>query len=116
LASPKLIHVRGIFVAVVVAMSPVSLAVAGSAHADANDQQYLNVLNANGLGCAQALFQCPQGDDSMIGIGHAICRQLHGGNSERAIGAQIVRSRPGVQPDQAARLVIAAEAAYCPKD
>ncbi len=107
---------RGIFVGVMVALSAVSLSVAGPARADANDQHYLDVLNANGLGCSQAAFECPQGDDSMIGIGHAICRQLHGGNSERAIGAQIVRSRPGVQPDQAAKLVIAAEAAYCPKD
>ena len=107
-------HVRGIGVAIVVAASAMSLAIASPARADANDQRYLDLLDANGLACGQTAFECPMGDDSMIGVGHAICRQLHGGNSVRSIGTQIVRSRPGVLPEQAAKLVVAAETAYCP--
>lgn len=99
-----------------VAASVVSLAIASPARADvdANDQQYLDLLTANGLSCDQAAFGCPAGDDSMIAIAHQICRQLHGGNSARSVGTQIVRSRPGVQPQQAATLVAAAETVYCP--
>lgn len=100
--------------AIAVAASVASLTVAAPARADADDQRYLELLEANSLGCGQTAIECPMGDDSMIGVGHAICRQLHGGNSARSVGAQIVRNRPGVQPDQAAKLVIAAETAYCP--
>jgi hypothetical protein len=99
-----------------VAATVLSLAVASPARADvgADDQQYLDLLTANGLACGQTAFECPFGDASMIAVGHAICRQLHGGNSVRSLGTQIVRSRPGVQPQQAATLVVAAQTAYCP--
>jgi hypothetical protein len=102
--------------AIVVACSAVFLAVAGPARADSNDQQYLALLKTAGLSCEQAVFDCPQGDDSMISFGHQICRQLHAGNSARSLGSLIVRSRPSVQPDQAVKLVVASQTAYCPQD
>lgn len=101
--------------AIAVACSAVSVALAAPAHADANDQQYLDLVKAAGLSCDQAVIGCPLGDESMIAIGHSICRQLHGGNSVRSLGVQITRSQPNVQPEQAVKLVTAAEAAYCPE-
>lgn len=101
--------------AVMLICSAVSIAVASPARADANDQQYLEILKANDVSCGQTALDCPQGDESMIATARAICRQLHGGNSARSVGTAIVRSAPGVQPDQAAKLVGAAETAYCPR-
>jgi hypothetical protein len=101
--------------AMVVACSAVWFAVAGPARADAGDQQYLEQLKANDLSCGQTAFECPQGDDSMIAVAHAICRQLHGGNSARSLATQLIRSMPTLQPDQAAKVVQAAETAYCPR-
>jgi uncharacterized protein DUF732 len=92
------------------------LAVAGPARADSTDQHYLDLLKSSGLSCDQNVFDCPDGDASMISIGHQICRQLHGGNSARSLSSTIVRSRPSVQPDQAVKLVVAAQTAYCPTD
>jgi hypothetical protein len=106
--------VRGVFVAIVIGVSAVSLATAGPAYADPNDQHFLEVLAANGLGCGQGAFDCTQGDDDMIQVGHSICRQMHGGNSKLSIEQQIIRRKPNLQSTQAVVLVTAAEAAYCP--
>jgi hypothetical protein len=95
--------------------SAVSLGVAGPAHADAGDAQYLELLKANNLACGQSAFDCPNGDDSMIAVGHQICTQLKA-NSKRSIASLIVKNKPGIQPEQATILVVAAETAYCPKD
>ena len=103
------------FLAVAVACSAGWLAFAGAAHADAGDQQYLDQLKANDLSCGQTAFACPQGDDSMIAVAHQICRQLHGGNSARSLATQLIRNVPTLQPAQAAKLVIAAQTAYCPR-
>jgi len=92
-----------------------SVLFAGPAGADTGDQTYLDLINANGLGCGKGPFACPTGDGDMIRIGRAICRQLTHGNSELAVEQQIMRQKPGVQPDTIARLVGAAETAYCPK-
>ena len=100
--------------AIVVVSVVVSLATAGPAQADANDQQYLDLLKANGLACGESAFDCPQGDDSMIMVGHQICTQLKA-NSKRSIAALIIQNKPGVQPQQAAALVAAAESSYCPR-
>lgn len=100
--------------AIVVVLAAGWLSVAPPAGADTNDQQYLELLKASGLSCDQAVLPCPAGDASMIAIGHSICRQLHGGNSVRSLGTQIVRSQPTVQPEQAVKLVVAAQTAYCP--
>jgi hypothetical protein len=108
--------VQRISLAVVVAcFSAVFLTVAGPARADANDQQYLDLLKANNLACGQSAFECPLGDDSMISVGHQICTQLKA-NSKRSIASLIVKNKPGVDPQQATMLVLAAETAYCPKD
>jgi hypothetical protein len=107
--------VRGGFVSIVVAVAA-SLAVACPAGADsaADDQAYLDLINANGLGCGQGPFACPTGDSDMIQIGRAICRQLTHGNSSMAVSQAILRQKPGVQPDMVVRLVAAAKTAYCP--
>ena len=90
-------------------------AVAAPAHAEGNDQQFLDLLKANNLACGQSAFDCPQGDASMIAVGHQICTQLKA-NSKRSIASLIAKNRPGIQPQQAITLVVAAETAYCPKD
>jgi hypothetical protein len=108
--------VQRFWMAIVVACSAVVFAAAGPARADIGDQQYLDLLKTSGLSCDQNVFDCPDGDASMISLGHQICRQLHGGNSARSLSSQIVRSKPSVQPDQAVKLVVAAKTAYCPED
>jgi hypothetical protein len=107
--------VQRIWAAVIVACSSVMLAVAGPARADGNDQQFLDLLKANNLACGQTAFDCPLGDASMIAVGHQICTQLKA-NSRRSIANLIAKNKPGVQPQQAVTLVVAAETAYCPKD
>jgi hypothetical protein len=105
--------VRAVFILIATTMAAAMLA-AGPAAADATDDHYLELLNANGLGCGQGPFACPIGDSDMIRIGHTICRQLHGGNSKLSLAQGIIRAQPGVQPAQAVTLVSAAQAAYCP--
>jgi hypothetical protein len=107
------VRVKGVFVSIVVAVTA-SLALAGMAGADTNDDNYLSLINAGGLGCGQGPFACPNGDSDMIQIGHAICRQLTHGNSSLMVSQQILRQKPGVQPDMVVRLVAAAKTAYCP--
>jgi hypothetical protein len=84
------------------------------AGADTTDDNYLNLINTNGLGCGQGPFACPNGDSDMIQVGRAICRQLTHGNSSLAVSQAIMRQKPGVQPDIVVRLVAAAKTAYCP--
>jgi hypothetical protein len=105
--------VKGVLVSILVAVAA-SLALAGLAGADTTDDKYLELINANGLGCGQGPFACPTGDIDMIHIGRAICRQLTHGNSSLAVSQQILRQKPGVQPDVVVRLVAAAKTAYCP--
>ena len=105
--------VRGVFVSFVVAVVA-SLAFVGVAGADTNDENYLNLINASGLGCGQGPFDCPTGDSDMIQIGRAICRQLTHGNSSLAVSQAIIRQKPGVQPEMVVRLVAVAKSAYCP--
>jgi hypothetical protein len=111
------VHVRGVFVSMVVAAAA-SLAFACPAGADtdpaAEDQTYLDLLNANGLGCGQGPFGCPNGESDLVQIGRAICRQLTHGNSSLSVSKQIIRQKPDAQPDAVVRLVSAAKTAYCP--
>ena len=107
------VPVKGVFVSIVVATAA-SLAFAGPAGADAADENYLKLINSNGLGCGQGPFTCPTGDSDMIQIGHAICKQLTHGNSSLSVSQAILRQKPGVQPDMVVRLVAAAKTAYCP--
>jgi Protein of unknown function (DUF732) len=105
--------VRGVFVSIVVAVVA-SLAFVAVAGADTDDENYLKLINASGLGCGQGPFSCPTGDSDMIQIGRAICRQLTHGNSSLAVSQAIIRQKPGVQPDMVVRLVAIAKTAYCP--
>ena len=105
--------VRGVFVSIVVAVVA-SLAFVAVAGADTDDENYLKLINASGLGCGQGPFSCPTGDSDMIQIGRAICRQLTHGNSSLAVSQAIIRQKPGVQPDMVVRLVAIAKNAYCP--
>lgn len=108
-------RVRGGFVSIVVAAAA-SLAFACPAGADtaADDQAYLDLINANGLGCGQGPIACPTGNSDMVQIGRAICRQLTHGNSSLAVSQAILRQKPGAQPDMVVRLVAVAKTAYCP--
>jgi len=107
--------VRGVFVSIVIATAAsLSFACPAGADTDADDQAYLNLINASGLGCGQGPFSCPTGDSDMIQIGRAICRQLTHGNSSLAVSQAILRQKPGVQPDMVVRLVAIAKTAYCP--
>jgi hypothetical protein len=107
------VRVKGVFISMVVAAAA-SLAFAGVAGANTEDDTYLNLINSSGLGCGQGPFACPTGDSDMIQIGRAICRQLTHGNSSLAVSQAIIRQKPGVQPDMVVRLVAAAKTAYCP--
>lgn len=104
---------QGVFIPIVVAAAA-ALAFAGPAGADTNDENYLGLINAGGLGCGQGPFECPNGDSDMVQIGRAICRQLTHGNSSLAVSQAILRQKPGVQPEMVVRLVAVAKAAYCP--
>lgn len=111
----KVTVVRTVKVAIAITLSAASIAAAAPAVADDNDQQYLQVLAANGLACGQGAFQCSEGDDTyMIKIGRSICRQMHAGNSKLSIAQQIIRRMPNIPPVQAGTLVSASAAAYCP--
>src|SRR6185295_1392214 len=105
--------VRAVFVSIVVAVVA-SLAFVAMAGADTDDENYLKLINASGLGCGQGPFACPNGDSDMIQIGRAICRQLTHGNSSLMVSQQIMRQKPGVQPELVVRLVAAAKTVYCP--
>jgi hypothetical protein len=105
--------VRGVFVVIATAAA-VALLAAAPATADSNDDQYLEQLNANGLGCGQGAFTCAIGDSDMIRMGHAICRQVRGGNSVLSVERAILRAKPGLQPAQAVKFVSASVTAYCP--
>jgi len=107
------VRVKGVFISMVAAAAA-SLAFAGVAGANTEDDTYLNLINSSGLGCGQGPFACPTGDSDMIQIGRAICRQLTHGNSSLAVSQAIIRQKPGVQPDMVVRLVAAAKTAYCP--
>ena len=87
---------------------------AGTASADTTDDTYLEMINASGLGCGQGPFACPNGESDMIQIGRSICRQLTHGNSSLAVSQQILRQKPGVQPEMVVRVVAIAKTAYCP--
>src|ERR1700709_1089822 len=100
--------VRGVFVVIATAVVAALLA-ATPATADSNDDQFIKVLNANGLGCGQGAFTCAIGDSDMVSVGHAICRQVRGGNSELSVEQAILRAKPGLQPAQALKLVPASE-------
>ena len=107
------VPVKGVFLSIAVA-AVASLAFVAVAGADTDDENYLKLINASGLGCGQGPFSCPTGDSDMIQIGRAICRQLTHGNSSLAVSQAIIRQKPGVQPDMVVRLVAIAKTAYCP--
>jgi radical SAM superfamily enzyme len=94
-------------------LTAASLIFAAQADADAGDQQYLDQIKAAGLSCGQGPFGCPNGDGDMIAIGHSICKQLSRGNSMLSVEQQIIRQKPGIQPDMVVRLVVASKNAYC---
>jgi hypothetical protein len=86
---------------------------AAPAHADSSDQSYIDTLTTSGVGCHHG-FDCADGDQTMVQIGHAICKELDSGRTDVSVEAQIMRSKPGFGSDQAAALVAAAQQFYCP--
>src|SRR4029078_9084649 len=105
--------VRAVFVSIVLAVVA-SLAFVAVAGADTDDENYLKLINASGLGCGQGPFSCPTGDSDMIQIGRAHCRQITHMHSSLAVSQAIIGKKPGVQPDMVVRLVAIAKTAYCP--
>ena len=100
-------HMRGIIIVLF------ALVVAAPAHADSNDNLYIDTLTTAGVGCNHG-FDCDNGNQTMVQIGHAICKELDDGRAAVSVEAQIMRSKPGFGSDQAAALVGAAEQFYCP--
>jgi hypothetical protein len=106
--------VRNGFVSIVVAVAAaLAFACPAGADTDPSDQAYLDLLNANGLGCGQGPFACPTGDADLVQIGKSICRQLTHGNSSLAVAQQIIRQKPGVPQDTIVKFVAAAKSSYC---
>jgi hypothetical protein len=92
----------------------VAMLLAAPAHANSGDQQYLDTLTTYQLGCRQGAFDCPDGDSTMIQMGHAICHELLGGRTEVSVAAQVMRTKAGFGRDQAIELISTAEQSYCP--
>src|SRR4051812_40862439 len=104
---------RGVFVSIVVAAAA-SLVFAGVAGGGNQGDKKPKFIKTSGNGRGQGTFSFPPPDRDTIQIGRAICRQLTHGNSSLAVSKQILRQKPGVQPDMVVRLVAIAKTAYCP--
>jgi hypothetical protein len=98
---------------VIAAIAALGLATA-PAHADANDDSYIQQLNAAELGCGQGPFTCVNGDSDMIAVGHSVCRLMRGGNSQLSVMRELVRVKPGLTPEKAGTLLGIAKTNYCP--
>jgi hypothetical protein len=63
-----------------------ALGTAAPAAADPNDEQFLNTLTLNELGCTQISFlNCgPGGEQSLIDLGKDICAHMRSQNIKRA--------------------------------
>jgi len=94
------------------------------AHADANDEQFLNTLTLHEMGCTQASFMnCgTEGEQSLIDIGKEICATMRSHHmSEANAVATLMRAVAKEGPNKfpftdtmATVFVQAAETAYCP--
>jgi hypothetical protein len=80
---------------------------AGTAHADAADDQYLGALGAQGIG-----FGSPQ---SAIGIAHHVCDALDGGIEPSDISANIAGANAHIDRHTGLVIVVDAASAYCPQ-
>jgi hypothetical protein len=96
----------------------------GVAHADAADNQFLNTLTVNELGCTGVSFlNCgPKGEQSLIDLGKDICDTMRSHNMNeatavatlmRAVAMEGPKKMPMTET-KATVFVQAAEAAYCP--
>jgi hypothetical protein len=85
-----------------------ALAGVGTAHADDNDDLYIDALNHEGIGTARA----PRA--TLIHLGHTICSDLSNGRTPDAEMKGIFAAAQ-ITEEQAAMLVVAAINGYCPQ-
>jgi Protein of unknown function (DUF732) len=110
--------------AVTLALGTAVLWAAPLAHADPNDEQFLNTLTLHEMGCTQVSFlNCgPSGEQSLIDLGKDICATMRSHQMSEATGAAtlmraVAKEGPDKFPftdDMATVFVEAAETAYCP--
>jgi hypothetical protein len=84
-----------------------ALAGVGTAHADSNDDLYINALNAEGIGHRASR-------DGLIHLGHTICSDLSNGRTPDA-EMKGMYGAADLSMHDAAMLVVAAINAYCPQ-
>lgn len=77
----------------------------GVAHADSNDDDFVQQVNNVGVSGAPA---------DLINNGHSVCTALDGGNTPDAI-RDALASQLGLRPDRAAIFVAFSASHYCPK-
>lgn len=88
--------------AVAVALASLSI---GIAHADSNDDDFVQSVNHIGVGGAAA---------DLITNAHAVCDALDGGNTPDKARDALV-SQLGLRPDRAVQFVAISATHYCPK-
>lgn len=91
------------------------------AHADANDETFINTLTLNQLGCTvDSFLTCSHGEASLIDLGKDICDKMRSDNmSESTAVATLMRAaaKQNTLPlteTKATVFVRAAESSYCP--
>lgn len=86
-----------------------AIGLAAPVHADpsAGDASFLDALKNAGI-----TYQSP---DSAVANGKAMCTMLDDGKSGPEIVTQLTQSNPGFSPRDAAKFLMVATVAYCPK-
>lgn len=77
----------------------------GEAHADSNDDDFIQKVNNNGVAGAPA---------DLIRVAHQVCAGLDGGNTPDAI-RDALSSQLGLRPDRAAIFIAFSATHYCPR-
>jgi hypothetical protein len=84
-----------------------ALLAAGAANAQTPDEQFLGMLQDQGIsfGATQAA----------IGVAHHVCDSLGGGMEPSDISSNIAAANPGIDRQTALVIVVAAAQSYCPQ-
>jgi hypothetical protein len=101
--SPLLSVLAASFVAVVALLSP--LGAASTAHADANDDAFMQALNAQDI--------THESRAAAIMAAHLVCQELEQGKSKSQIATDVLNSS-SLDGDNAGYFVAASVLAYCP--
>ena len=84
-----------------------ALLAAGTAHAEAADDQYLGALQQQGIGFAS--------NESAVKVGHHACDALSQGMTPAEISQHLVGANPRLDRQTAVLIVVDAAQAYCPQ-